>query len=343
MGSHSNTSAQAPQQPPTAIIPDVFQTQEPATPAQEMRKLVRDISKYARKFNSKFSIITSGGLEILEKEDAVDTTKKSPASTYMRSIDGINIQGLNFHPPQEGKGQNKINTEKKIHTNMVRLANIAKRRGLKIFVTDFGANVKMIQESYNLNLAKGFVTFTAKNAGAEYIFNAIPTTPFRPVNENPKNIVGLKSVKNYLYLIDSSEFDRQQDFVIALGNTNFDAVVVDVFHNGRKPFSKAAIRGMKFKKLGARRLVFAYMNIGVAENYRYYWKNNWIEGEPAFISAPNRGNPDKFFVEYWRPGWRNIITGNTKSYIYGIVTQGFDGVILDGLDSFKFFESGGNN
>jgi cysteinyl-tRNA synthetase len=342
IGGHSVTFAQAPQQPPPAIIPEAFRAQEPATPAQEMRNLVRDISKYARKFSLNFSIITSGGLEILEKEDAVDTTKTSPATTYMRSIDGINIQGLNFHPPLAGKGSNSINTDKKTQANMIRLANIAKQRGLKVFVTDFGDNIKTIQESYNLNLPKGFVNFTAKNSGTEYIFNNIPTTPFRPVNENSKNIVGLKSIQNYLYLIDSSKFDRQQDFVIALGNTNFDAVVVDVFHNGRKPFTKAAIQGMKFKKLGARRLVFAYMNIGVADNYRYYWKNNWVEGEPPFISGPSPGNPDKFYVEYWRSGWRNIITGNTKSYIYGIVKQGFDGVIIDGLDSFKFFESGGN-
>ena len=98
---------------------------------------------------------------------------------------------------------------------------------------------------------------------------------------------------------------------------------------------------MKFKKLGARRLVFAYMNIGAAENYRYYWRDNWREGEPSFISESIPSNPDKHYVKYWQAGWRRIITGNTNSYIYGIIKQGFDGVILGGLNSFKFFESGG--
>ena len=95
-GGHTVTFAQAPQQPPAAIIPEALIAQEPATPAQEMRNLVRDISKYARKFNRNFLVIASGGLEILEKEDLVDTTKTSPAKTYMRSLDGINIQGLNL-------------------------------------------------------------------------------------------------------------------------------------------------------------------------------------------------------------------------------------------------------
>ncbi len=349
IGNAADVYAQAPQ-PPTGSVrqqgQDVdlggpnqgtegggaAQQQEQIDPAQAMRDLVRDISKYARGFNRNFSIITQGGLELLEKVDPVDTTRRSPATTYMRSLDGINVQGLNFHPPLEGKDE--IITDKKIQANMVRLTGLAKRRGLKVFVTDFAANTKTVQESYKLNLAKGFVPLAAGNAGADFVFNDFPKMPLRPVNENPKNIVGLKGVQNYLYLTDSSKFDRQQDFVIALSNTNFDAVIVDVFHRGRRPFSKAAVQGMKFKKLGARRLVLAYMNIGAAENYRFYWKDHWKEGAPA------PGNPDKFNIEYWQPGWRQVITGNTKSYLYGIVAQGFDGVVLDGLDSYKFFEGG---
>ena len=55
---------------------------------------------------------------------------------------------------------------------------------------------------------------------------------------------------------------------------------------------------------------------------------------------PYPGDADKYFVEYWRPGWRQIITGNTDSYIYGIVKQGFDGVVLDGVDAYRYFEGG---
>jgi cysteinyl-tRNA synthetase len=315
------------------------QAQETVAPAQAMRDLVRDISKYTRRLNQNFLIITQGGIEVLEKIDPIDSSRRPAATTYMQSIDGINIQGLNFHPPLEGKKE--FNTKKKITAQMVRLANLGKRHGLKVFVTDFASNVKTIQKSYKLNLANEFIPFTTGNLGNHYLFDQIPKFPIRPKNENPKNIIGLKNVQNYLYLTNSSRFDRQQDFVIALSNTNYDAIIVDVFHKGRRPFSKAAIQGMKFKKLGARRLVLAYMNIGTADNSRYYWKNNWREGNPNFISDPNKGNPNKYYVEYWQPGWRNIITGNTSSYVYGIVAQGFDGVVLDGLDSYKFFDTGG--
>ena len=329
--------AQAPQQPPTTADP-TFKAKEQIEPEQEMRNLVKDISKYARRFNRNFGIITQGGLQILEKEDPVDVTQKSPATTYMKTIDGVNILGLNFHPPLKGK--KKFITDKKKRKELNRLAYLAKQRGLKIFVTDFASSLKSIQESYNANLAKGFIPFTANADGSEYTFDKIPSIPSRPINENPKNITGLKSVKNYLYLTDSSKFDRQQDFVIAVSDTNYDILIVDVFHKGRAPYKKTAIQGMKFKKLGARRLVYAYMNIGVAESHRFYWKDNWKEGEPSFIADPVPANPDKHYVEYWQAGWRKIITGNTNSYIYGIIERGFDGVILDGLDSYIFFESG---
>ena len=329
--------AQAPQQPPTTSNPTIM-AKEQVEPAQEMRNLVRDISKYARRFNRNFGIITQGGLDVLEKEDPVDTTLNSPAKTYMKSIDGISILGLNFHPPLKAKS--KIITDKKTKKKLLRLANLGKKRGLKIFVTDFAENIKTAQKSYNLNLANGFVPFTANSVGTDYNFNAITNILSRPINENSKNVTGLKTVQNFLYLTDSSKFDRQQDFVIAISDTNYDVIIVDVFHKGRTPYSKAAVQGMKFKKLGARRLVFAYMNIGEAENYRYYWRDTWREGEPSFISESIPENPDKHYVEYWQAGWRRIITGNTNSYIYGIIKQGFDGVILGGLDSFKFFESG---
>ena len=330
--------AQAPQQPPTASDPAIKKLASQIEPAQEMRNLVRDISKYARGLNRNFGIIAQGGLDILEKEDPIDITQKSPAVTYIKSIDGISILGLNYHPPQKIKG--KINTDKKTKQNLLRLANIGKQRGLKIFVTDFSENIKIAEKSYNLNLTNGFIPFTAKSVGTDYSFSNLTNILSRPINENPKNITGLKTVQNFLYLTDTSNFDRQQDFVIALSNTNYDIIIVDVFHKGRTHFNKAAVQGMKFKKLGARRVVYAYMNLGEAENHRYYWQENWGEGNPAFIAENVPANPDKHYVEYWQAGWRRIITGNTNSYIYGIIKQGFDGVVLGGLDTFKFFESG---
>ena len=123
--------------------------------------------------------------------------------------------------------------------------------------------------------------------------------------------------------------------------TNYDLLIVDVLH-GRNPLSRKAVETLKFKKIGARRLVFATVNIGTAASYRFYWKANWREGSPAWIKAPVRDDPDRYHVEFWRPEWQRIIYGDTKSYVYGLITLGFDGVIMEGIEeSYHFFEGGG--
>ena len=117
-------------------------------------------------------------------------------------------------------------------------------------------------------------------------------------------------------------------------------VIVDVFHN-RMPLSRQAVETLKYKKIGTKRLVLAMMNLGAGESYAYYWKNNWQEGYPEWIDAPVRGDPDRYNVKFWHPGWQQIINGDNNSYVYGLIAQGFDGVVISGVEAFKFFESGG--
>ena len=303
-------------------------------PRQQMRNLVRRISAFTRRLNRNFTVVTQGGLDLLEKVDAVDATRRAPASTYIRAIDGVIVRGLNYRPPLPGKTETK--TEDKVKNELLRLADLAKRRGLKIWVTDYAPDAKTASESFSLNKAKGFVPMAVSNA--LFSFDSLPRFPSRPINENPKNVTGLKSVRNFAILTDSAGYDSQEDFVLAMSGTNFDAIVVDVFHRGRTPLSKRSVQGLKFKKLGAKRLVLAYVNVGEAESYRYYWKPDWREGSPRFISAPTLGNPDKYNVRYWDPAWQDLVTNTPNSYIYGAFTQGFDGIVLDGVDSFHFHE-----
>ena len=196
----------------------------------------------------------------------------------------------------------------------------------------------MAQEAFKLNQTKGFIPFATSSPRFNY--NRIPSFPRRPFRENPNNVTGLNMAKNFLYFSDSSSYDNQNEFVTALSGTNFDAVIIDVFHRGRRPFTKRHIHSMKFKNLGAKRLVLAYINIGHAESFRYYFKSGWQEGNPPFLGAPVADDPDKYYVQYWHPEWQKLMMGTIKSYAYGIVTQGFDGVVIDGVDAYVFFEDG---
>ena len=302
-------------------------------PREEMRKLVQEISAFARGYWRNFTVLTQNGMALLTKSDAGDDEQALPARTYMRSIDGVLQEALFYGLPEMGKP-----TIKDCRDALLKLAGVAKRGGLKVLVLDYAEAPKTIDAAYRLSRAKGLVAFVAPAVGLE--INAVPRFPRYPMDANSVSIISLKSIKNFLYIRDSSAFGRQDEFAMKLHDNNFDAVVVYTFHRTGEPLKRRAVETMKFKKLGARWLVFAYLNVGAAESHRFYWKTGWREGSPLWISAPYPGDADKYFVEYWRPEWRTLITGDTDSYVYGIVKQGFDGVVLDGVDAYRYFEGG---
>ncbi|HEC90388.1 MAG TPA: hypothetical protein ENI55_01845 [Alphaproteobacteria bacterium] len=302
---------------------------------EEMRKFIQSISEFSHKLRPDFAIIARGGLELLVKRDEEDETKTYPARTYIQSINGILVEGLNFGIPRIGMPPPDADKQK-IKLNLVKQAKDA---GLKVLVLDYAKDKGLIDKAYRRNKAKGYVSFAAPTRIPDIA--TLPEYPRRPYDENAASVLSLKDVRNFLVIGNSAAFGRQDEFSLKMKETNYDAIIVNVFH-GRLPLGKRAVETLKYKGTGGKRMALAFMDIGTAASYRFYWKKNWREGYPSWISAPVRGNPDKFNVEYWNPEWRKIITGNFDSYIYGIINQGFDGVVLSGLDTFKYFETGEN-
>jgi len=303
---------------------------------EQMRRLIIKISKFTREVDKNFIVLTRGGLDLIEKsigggEDAV----RSVASTYMKAIDGIILRNVFFQPSPAG--QENYETGPAERAKILRLAKFAQRRGLQIWVTDYAPTAAISRQSHEMNKASGFIPFTVDHNDS--IFNSVPEFPVRPAFENAESVTGLRSAQNFLYMTDSSLFDTQDEMVEHLSGTNFDALVVDVFHRGRDALTAKNVRRLQLKKIGSRRLVLAYMNISTADTSRYYWKSGWTVGNPRFIGSPSPGSADLHFVQYWDRAWHDIMTGTPESYAYGITQQGFDGIILDGVDNYRFFET----
>ena len=93
------------------------------------------------------------------------------------------------------------------------------------------------------------------------------------------------------------------------------------------------------KKSDGNRRIVAYLSIGEAEDYRPYWKKEWKEKRPGFLVEENKEWKGNFRVRYWRKDWQAIVF----SYLETIVNQGFDGVYLDIVDGYEFFEKGKDN
>lgn len=117
----------------------------------------------------------------------------------------------------------------------------------------------------------------------------------------------------------------------------YDVVVIDFAREGR-PFTAAEVESMRTKPDGGHRHVLAYLSIGEAERYRYYWQPAWYLSPPAWMGPENpewRGN---YLVRYWEPAWKNLMFGAADAYLDRIMAAGFDGVYLDRVDAYSEWE-----
>jgi cysteinyl-tRNA synthetase len=121
-----------------------------------------------------------------------------------------------------------------------------------------------------------------------------------------------------------------------------DLVVIDYSRDGsgEGEFRPAEIARLKQHPGGGTRKVVAYMSIGEAESYRYYWDKSWKRKDrrPAWLDEENPDWDENFKVRYWHDDWQRIILGTPNSYLDKIVAQGFDGVYLDIIDAFDYYQ-----
>jgi len=116
----------------------------------------------------------------------------------------------------------------------------------------------------------------------------------------------------------------------AIAQSDADMVVIDLAGEDGH-FSRAQVEAMRRKPDGARRIVLAYMSIGEAEDYRWYWAENEQNGAREWLGQENKRWRGNYAVRFWHPQWQAIIL----DYADRIVDAGFDGVYLDRVDIFE--------
>ena len=117
----------------------------------------------------------------------------------------------------------------------------------------------------------------------------------------------------------------------------YDLVVIDYGFDKRNAtaFPREVVDMMRSKPNGRQRFIFAYLSIGEAENYRYYWQDGWLTKRPEWLEPENPNWPGNYLVQYWNPAWQSLIFGSPNAYLDRILDAGFDGVYLDGVDKFE--------
>jgi cysteinyl-tRNA synthetase len=125
-----------------------------------------------------------------------------------------------------------------------------------------------------------------------------------------------------------------------LAASPYDMLVIDYSRDGKaaRALTPEQVGKIRVKPDGERRIVLAYLSIGEAETYRYYWKWywGWFFGvfAPRWLGGENPEWPGNYGVRYWQEGWQKIIFGGEDGYLERIVKAGFDGVYLDRVDEY---------
>jgi cysteinyl-tRNA synthetase len=151
-------------------------------------------------------------------------------------------------------------------------------------------------------------------------------------NAQPAQSPDWDSVQNFLYQLQRADPDR-------IGDTAFDLAVVTLSTTGNSPKVIPALKNSP----GGPKIVLCYMSIGQSENYRWYWQPEWIENPPEWLDVPDGVWAGDHWVRYWDPEWQRIIYGTPESYLDQILAIGFDGVYLDRVDAYWYYQDQGRD
>lgn len=293
---------------------------------QKMRAFVIGISQYAKATRSGFLIVPQNGIELVSSNGEV--TGK-PSLAYLNAIDANGQEDLFY-----GYDNDDQATSTTDNSYLRGLLNILKNAGKTILVTDYCSTPSKMANSYLENENYGYISFAADQRE----LSNIPYFP-NPINQENNNVVtDISQVKNFLYLINPSNYTTKNSFIAAVTSTNYDLLIMDIYFNDGTAFTSSEVNQLKNKANGGKRLVISYMSIGEAEDYRYYWQPSWNNHKPSWLEAENPDWAGNYKVKYWNTEWQNIIYGNDNSYLKKILNTDFDGVYLDIIDAFEYFE-----
>jgi cysteinyl-tRNA synthetase, unknown class len=152
----------------------------------------------------------------------------------------------------------------------------------------------------------------------------------RPPAQPQTAPAGLAGVKSWGYQLQHLDIGRA-------ANAPFDLLVVDYAKDGSDDtaLKPAEIERMKRTPDGSRRRVIAYMSIGEAESYRFYWDEAWKQQHPGWLLGENPEWRENYAVCFWDPGWQKLMCGGEGCYLDKIIDAGFDGVYLDKCDVYE--------
>ncbi len=291
---------------------------------KEMVSFVKEISTYAKSLDSSFLVFPQNAAELWSEEG------------YLDAVDGIGQEDT-YYGYEEDAVATPVEVTAEIEQNLGHFRDAAKLV-LTIDYTFTGrtepsftpADIARTDSAYSKSQSNGFFPYTTVRD-----LSWITINPGHEPEPNSDPIITIAGVHDFLYILQHDANLSRQQFLDSIGSLGFDLIVMD-YQDDDGPYSNAEIAGLKQK---SNALIIAYMSIGEAEDYRFYWKKEWNlkSQRPEWIEREDPSWPGNYLVWYWDPSWKEIIFGTDSSYLDAIISRGFDGVYLDKIDAYEEF------
>ncbi|MCF2137784.1 MAG: endo alpha-1,4 polygalactosaminidase [Candidatus Thorarchaeota archaeon] len=158
-----------------------------------------------------------------------------------------------------------------------------------------------------------------------------------------------RTVDDFGYVLQYDAYQTRKGAISALTESKYDLLVMDGYYQDDAWTTEEIQTISNGTDETSTKILLCYMSIGEAEDYRQYWNESWDAdhngvpdaGAPDWLDSENPDWPGNYKVHYWDSDWQRIIFGTNDSYLDQIIAQGFDGVYLDIIDAYEFYEDQG--
>jgi len=181
------------------------------------------------------------------------------------------------------------------------------------------------------------VTVVSRKGEIEYVVIAGHTRveTAKAASEFPSTWIRLTALSNYILgcdqvILGPVVYSYQGVGYEDLAEVNATVLIVDPDDSGltNEEITRLHIQG---------KTVIAYLNIGQAERFRSYWKKEWEINPPSWLGEEDAEWPENYWVSFWNQEWKGIILNCLDE----IIERGFDGVLLDRIDVYEYWENRG--
>jgi len=211
------------------------------------------------------------------------------------------------------------------------LVNICKEENIPIFSIEQCANKQSLDDAISQSLENNTIIYPFINKDKAFK----KTKHQLIINENANNISQTSQAKNISFILNSSSFKNHQQMIDDIRNSNYDIVIIKPVFNDLSPFSAEEVHSMKFKKNGAKRLIFAICNISELSSDSYLWQKEWEEKQPDWLFGLSQTRDNAYIVKYWTSEWKLLVS----KYFKSIIDSNYDGVFFTGLENHRYFEN----